>query len=175
MSEALVSRATCPAPFLAQKSTREETIRWLPELPVPSAQPQSYWPSASSGHPPHPPVRLPHRRSTARSGCASPFLCQDQRTWSGASELLATRSLLFSPESEATTAIAVVASSVCRPATVGEPPPQSADQRERLGRLSISRRISGVKMSCMASSILPPGTTMQLGRDMNESCSMDSR
>ena len=42
-------------------------------------------------------------------------------------------------------------------------------------RLSISRRIIGVKISCMASSILPPGTTMLLGRDMNESCSIDSR
>jgi hypothetical protein len=42
-------------------------------------------------------------------------------------------------------------------------------------RLSISRRIIGVKISCMANSILPPGTTMLLGRDMNESCSIDSR
>ena len=42
-------------------------------------------------------------------------------------------------------------------------------------RLSISRKIIGVKISCMASSILPPGTTMLLGRDMNESCSIDSR
>jgi hypothetical protein len=42
-------------------------------------------------------------------------------------------------------------------------------------RAAISRRMSGVKISCMASSILPPGTTMMLGRDMNESCSIDSR
>ncbi len=33
----------------------------------------------------------------------------------------------------------------------------------------------GVKMSCMARSILPPGATMVFGRDMNESCSMVSR
>ena len=42
-------------------------------------------------------------------------------------------------------------------------------------RVSISRRISGVKISCIASSIFPPGTTMMFGRDMNESCSIDSR
>ena len=40
---------------------------------------------------------------------------------------------------------------------------------------SINRRISGVKISCMDSSIFPPGTTMMFGRDMNESCSIDSR
>jgi Polyphosphate kinase N-terminal domain len=40
---------------------------------------------------------------------------------------------------------------------------------------AISRRMSGVKISCMASSIFPPGTTMMFGRDMNESCSIDSR
>jgi hypothetical protein len=38
-----------------------------------------------------------------------------------------------------------------------------------LRRRSISRRIMGVKMSCIASSILPPGATMVFGRDMNES------
>ena len=42
-------------------------------------------------------------------------------------------------------------------------------------RASISRRMSGVKISCIASSIFPPGTTMMFGRDMNESCSIDSR
>jgi hypothetical protein len=42
-------------------------------------------------------------------------------------------------------------------------------------RAVISRRMSGVKISCIASSIFPPGTTMMLGRDMNESCSIDSR
>jgi DNA-binding PadR family transcriptional regulator len=48
--------------------------------------------------------------------------------------------------------------------------------RAQLRRFSfISRRISGVKISCMASSIFPPGTTMMLGRDMNESCSIASR
>ena len=31
-----------------------------------------------------------------------------------------------------------------------------------------------MKMSCIASGILPPGTTMQLGRDMNESWSIVS-
>jgi hypothetical protein len=42
-------------------------------------------------------------------------------------------------------------------------------------RASIRRRMSGVKISCIASSIFPPGTTMMFGRDMNESCSIDSR
>ena len=42
-------------------------------------------------------------------------------------------------------------------------------------RTAISRRMSGVKISCIASSIFPPGTTMMFGRDMNESCSIDSR
>src|ERR1700722_18328190 len=37
------------------------------------------------------------------------------------------------------------------------------------------RQIMGVKMSCMARSIFPPGQTMVLGRDMNESCNMDNR
>ncbi len=48
---------------------------------------------------------------------------------------------------------------------------------EKIGylRLSISRQIIGVKISCMARSILPPGQTMVFGRDMKESCSMDSR
>ncbi len=32
-----------------------------------------------------------------------------------------------------------------------------------------------MKMTCMASGILPPGTTMLLGRDMNEPWSMLSR
>ena len=47
--------------------------------------------------------------------------------------------------------------------------------RQARRRASISRRMSGVKISCMASSIFPPGTTMMFGRDMNESCSIDSR
>ena len=42
-------------------------------------------------------------------------------------------------------------------------------------RRSTSRMIIGVKISCIASSILPPGTTSVLARDMNESCSMLSR
>ena len=42
-------------------------------------------------------------------------------------------------------------------------------------RRSTSRRIIGVKISCIASSIFPPGTTKVLARDMNESCSMLSR
>ena len=42
-------------------------------------------------------------------------------------------------------------------------------------RAAISRSMSGVKISCIASSIFPPGTTMMFGRDMNESCSIDSR
>ena len=36
-------------------------------------------------------------------------------------------------------------------------------------------RIIGVKMSCIASPILPPGTMMVLGRVIAESCSIDSR
>ncbi|SPX79332.1 Uncharacterised protein [Mycobacterium xenopi] len=36
-------------------------------------------------------------------------------------------------------------------------------------RRSMSRRIIGVKISCIAKSILPPGHTIVLGRDMNES------
>jgi len=40
---------------------------------------------------------------------------------------------------------------------------------------SMSCRIIGVKMSCIASSILPPGTTIEFGRDMKESCSIESR
>ncbi len=37
-------------------------------------------------------------------------------------------------------------------------------------------RISGVKMSCIANPIFPPGTTITFGRDMaNESCSMVSK
>src|SRR5262249_45382759 len=42
-------------------------------------------------------------------------------------------------------------------------------------RHSMSLQIMGVKMSCMARSILPPGQTMVLARDMKESCSMESR
>src|SRR5581483_446526 len=40
---------------------------------------------------------------------------------------------------------------------------------------SSRRQIMGVKMSCMARSILPPGHTMVFGRDMKESCNMDNR
>ncbi len=46
--------------------------------------------------------------------------------------------------------------------------------RARLRR-SIRRQMNGVKMSCIASSILPPGTTIVLARDMNESWIMESR
>ena len=42
-------------------------------------------------------------------------------------------------------------------------------------RRSISRIIIGVKMSCIARSILPPGHTSVFGRDMNESWSIASR
>src|ERR1019366_9104062 len=44
-----------------------------------------------------------------------------------------------------------------------------------LRRRSTSRMIIGVKISCIASSIFPPGTTSVLARDMNESCSMANR
>ena len=37
------------------------------------------------------------------------------------------------------------------------------------------RQMKGVKISCIASSILPPGTTMVLARDMNELWIMLSR
>jgi hypothetical protein len=40
---------------------------------------------------------------------------------------------------------------------------------------SMSFKIIGVSMSCMANSIFPPGATMMFGRDMNESWIMDSR
>ena len=40
---------------------------------------------------------------------------------------------------------------------------------------SINRLIIGVKISCMASSIFPPGHTTVFARDMNESCSIESR
>jgi len=40
---------------------------------------------------------------------------------------------------------------------------------------SISRRIIGVRMNCIARPIFPPGTTMVFGLLMNESCSIDSR
>src|SRR5262249_41914892 len=42
-------------------------------------------------------------------------------------------------------------------------------------RHSISRQIMGVKINCIARSILPPGQTMVLARDMNESCSIESK
>ena len=42
-------------------------------------------------------------------------------------------------------------------------------------RRSIIRQMNGVKMSCMVSSILPPGTTMVLARDINESATMFSK
>ena len=38
---------------------------------------------------------------------------------------------------------------------------------------SSSRQIIGVKMSCMARSILPPGHTIVFARDMNAPCSID--
>ncbi len=41
--------------------------------------------------------------------------------------------------------------------------------------VSIIRRISGVRMICIASGSLPPGTTSVFGRDMNESWIIDSR
>ncbi len=45
-----------------------------------------------------------------------------------------------------------------------------------LRRSNSRSTIGGVKMSCIARSILPPGgQTMVLARDMNESCSIDSR
>ena len=37
------------------------------------------------------------------------------------------------------------------------------------------RQMNGVKMISIASSILPPGTTIVFARDMNESCSIDMR
>lgn len=40
---------------------------------------------------------------------------------------------------------------------------------------STSRQIRGVKISCMARSNLPPGTTMLLARDMNELSIIDKR
>src|SRR5215471_11146158 len=36
-------------------------------------------------------------------------------------------------------------------------------------------KIIGVKINCIASPIFPPGTTITLGRDIKESCSMVSR
>jgi len=42
-------------------------------------------------------------------------------------------------------------------------------------RRSIRRQIIGVKMSCIARSILPPGHTMVFGRDMKELCNIESR
>ena len=38
----------------------------------------------------------------------------------------------------------------------------------------MNRRMSEVKINCIASSIFPSGTTMMLGRDINESSRMDS-
>ena len=53
---------------------------------------------------------------------------------------------------------------------------QTEARRPRLFRpVSTRRQISGVKISCMASSILPPGTTMLLALDMNEASIIDSR
>ena len=40
---------------------------------------------------------------------------------------------------------------------------------------SMMRRIMGVKMSCIESPILPPGTTMVLGRVIIEPSSIESR
>ena len=40
---------------------------------------------------------------------------------------------------------------------------------------SISFRISGVRMSCMARSSLPPGMTIEFARDMKLSWIIDSR
>ncbi len=52
----------------------------------------------------------------------------------------------------------------------------SSGRRQAARRLrSTSWRIMGVKMSCIASSIFPPGTTIEFGRDMNESRSIESR
>lgn len=56
---------------------------------------------------------------------------------------------------------------VCR---VGEP-----QKSFYVLRLAIRSLISGVRINCMAKSILPPGTTMVLRRDMNESLIIDSR
>src|SRR5262249_13186876 len=42
-------------------------------------------------------------------------------------------------------------------------------------RHSSRRQIMGVKINCMARSIFPPGQTIVLARDMNESCSIESR
>ncbi len=41
--------------------------------------------------------------------------------------------------------------------------------------ISIMRRIIGVKMSCIARPILPPGIAIVFGRVIIESCSIDSR
>jgi hypothetical protein len=48
-------------------------------------------------------------------------------------------------------------------------------RQSAFARRSSSRHSNGVKMSCMARSIFPPGHTIVFGLDMNESCSMDSR
>ena len=42
-------------------------------------------------------------------------------------------------------------------------------------RVSINFNIIGVRISCIAKSIFPPGVTMMFGRDMNESWIIDSR
>jgi hypothetical protein len=41
--------------------------------------------------------------------------------------------------------------------------------------LSTKRKFIGVKTRCIARSIVPPGTTSGLARDMDDSCSMASR
>ena len=53
-----------------------------------------------------------------------------------------------------------------------------ADERRRASaslRRSMRRKIIGVRISCMARSIFPPGHTIVLDRDMNEPWSIDSR
>ena len=57
----------------------------------------------------------------------------------------------------------------CKSGGVVNQPPRT------LRAFSARRRIIGVKMSCIARSILPPGTTIVLDRDMNESWIIDSR
>lgn len=54
--------------------------------------------------------------------------------------------------------------------TGGEPQAASNFFRRSTSRITI-----GVKISCIANSIFPPGTTSVLARDMKESCSMLSR
>ncbi len=52
---------------------------------------------------------------------------------------------------------------------------RAGDAPRALRLVSRSLRIMGVRMSCIASSIFPPGTTMMFGRDMNESWIIESR